>query len=344
MERFGSSTAILNASRSDLGGFEFLKEDTRQRLLSARNDFDPAVILEYCRRSSIDVLSIRNENYPASLRTIYDPPPILYVKGKILPQDAFSLAVIGTRRYTPYGSRQTHRLTTALARTGFTIISGLALGIDAAAHRATMEVGGRTLAVLGSGLSKIYPKEHEPLADQIVASGGAVLSEYPPLHASAKWTFPQRNRIVVGLSLGVLVVEAPLKSGAMISARLAGEEGRDIFAVPGSIESETSRGCHQLIRDGAYMVDSIDDIVNVLGPMRQPVVLPERPEPIRHPNETSLNDIERKVLQHVGTKPTAVDSIVADSELARHQVVAALATLEERRIVRRISSETFVRL
>jgi DNA processing protein len=170
------------------------------------------------------------------------------------------------------------------------------------------------------------------------------MSEYPPLHPSAKWTFPQRNRIVSGLSLGVLVVEAPQRSGAMISARLAGEQGRDIFAVPGSIESPASSGCNRLIRDGAYLTESVDDILSVLGPMRQSVLLPGLEMPVHHPNEVSLNDVERQVLRYVDKVETPLDSIVAASGLEPHQVLAALAVLEQKRIIRQITPVVFVRM
>jgi DNA processing protein len=344
LETFENATAILNASRSDLSQFDFLKSDTLAQLTTARNRLDPPHIVELCEQDQIDILSLREERYPQQLRTIADPPPILYVKGTLLPSDAFSIAVIGTRRCTRYGERQTERLTSALAQNGFTIISGLALGIDGIAHRSALDSGGRTIAVLGSGLHRIYPSEHEPLAEKIIDSGGCVLSEYPPLHPSAKWTFPQRNRIVSGLSLGVLVIEAPQRSGAMISARLAGEQGRDIFAVPGSIESPASGGCNQLIRDGAYLTESADDILNVLGPMRQPVFLPGMEKPVRHPNEMSLNDVEYRVLQHIGGWETSLDSIVSASGMEPQQVLAALAVLEKKRIVRQLSPTTFVRM
>jgi DNA processing protein len=234
-------------------------------------------------------------------------------------------------------------LAAALVQHGFTIISGLALGIDGIAHCAALKSGGRTIAVLGSGLHRIYPQAHQPLAQKIIDSGGCILSEYPPLHPSAKWTFPQRNRIVSGLSLGVLVIEAPLRSGAMISARLAGEQGRDIFAVPGSIESPASGGCNQLIKDGAYVTESADDILDILGPMRQPVSLPGMAMPVRHPNEVSLNDVEQKVLHSIGKTETSLEVILAASGLETQQILAALAVLEQKRIIRQVSSETFVR-
>jgi DNA processing protein len=347
LERFGSVAEILNASYHDLSGFEFLKPDTASRLASARKNFDPNVILELCQRDQIDIIPLDDSRYPEPLRTIHDPPPILYVKGKILPQDTFSIAVIGTRRNSAYGCRQADRLTTALCSNGFTIISGLALGIDGIAHRAALKSNARTLAVLGSGHHRIYPPEHKTLAEQIVQSGGAVLSEYPPLHQSAKWTFPQRNRIVSGLALGVLVVESPMRSGAMISARIAGEQGRDLFAVPGSIESPNSQGCHQLIRDGAYLVESADDLLNVLGPLRQKVLLFDRqqlPNAIRHPNEMSLNEIEQIVLQSVKMSPTSLHDLVTTTSLEEQQIVAALGVLEKKRIIRQLSPVVFVRM
>jgi DNA processing protein len=342
--KFGSATAILGASRSDLGGFEFLKPDTIAQLTSARNRLDPTQIVELCERDHIDILSLCAERYPAQLRTLPDPPPILYVRGALLPSDAFSIAVIGTRRCTKYGERQTERLTSALVQHGFTIISGLARGIDGIAHRVALNCGGRTVAVLGSGLHRIYPPEHEPLAQKIIDSGGCVMSEYPPLHPSAKWTFPQRNRIVSGLSLGVLVIEAPLRSGAMISARLAGEQGRDIFAVPGSIESPASSGCNQLIKDGAFITESVDDILGVLGPMRQSVLLPGKANPVQHPNEVSLNEVEHGVLQYMGKREITLDALETASGLEPQQVLAVLAVLEQKRIIRQLSPTTFVRM
>ena len=344
LECFGNSTAILNASRNELSRFEFLQADTLAQLLTARNRINPAQIVEHCRRDNIDIIPLQDKRYPKQLRNIPDPPPILYAKGTLLPSDSFSISIIGTRKCTGYGERQTERLTAALVQNGFAIISGLALGIDGAAHRAALKNNGRTLAVLGSGLQHIYPTQHQTLAQKIIDSGGCILSELPPLHPPTTWTFPQRNRIVSGLSLGILVVEAPLRSGTMITARLAGEQGRDIFAVPGSVESPTAGGCNQLIKDGAYLTESADDILDVLGPMRQPVLLPGRTTAIRHPNEVSLNDIERRVLRCIEFSETSLDAIIASSGLDLHQILPALLVLNQKRIIRGLSPSTFVRL
>ncbi|MCL2745109.1 MAG: DNA-processing protein DprA [Planctomycetaceae bacterium] len=337
IERFGSPSAVLNAARHELNGFEFYDRNTINNLLSAKKDFDAKAILQLCRSEKIEIISLRDERYPAPLKTISDPSPLLYVQGKVIPSDAFSIAVLGTRRATSYGLKHTERLTAGLSRCGFAIISGLARGIDTAAHKTALKTGGRTLAVLGCGHLKMYPPENKPLADEIVQSGGAVISEYPPLFSSTSWTFPQRNRIVSGLSLGVLVVEAPLKSGAMISARLAGEQGRDIFAVPGPAQSEMSRGCHQLIRNGAYLADSIEDITSVLGPLTAPVSLFQNEKPLRHTAEISLNEIERLVLKYLKTKPVPLEYIAEQTGLHKQQVLAALSVLENKRIIRRTS-------
>lgn len=344
MERFGSSTAILDASRSDLAGIEFVKHNTALQLTSARENLDPTAVWEYCRRRKIDILSIRDLNYPQALKTIDDPPPILYLRGTLLPRDAFSLAIVGTRRATNYGLKHAATLSISLARLGLTIVSGLALGIDGAVHRATLEVGGRTLAVLGGGHSRLFPPEHEDLAEQIVASGGAVLSEYPPLQHSSSWTFPQRNRIVSGLTRGVLVVEAPVRSGAMITARLAGEQGRDVFALPGSVDSKSSCGCHQLIRDGAYLVETAEHIIEILGPLDRPVALDDERGPLRHPGEILLEPIEQDLLQRIGTRPTSLETLAARSGLAPHQIRAILSVLEEKRLIRFIKDDSVTRI
>jgi DNA processing protein len=345
VQEFGSATAILDRfSRSDVNRFDFLKPETAQRLLTARKDIDPTATLALCEREQIRILSLRDNRYPNRLRSIIDPPPLLYVKGTLLPQDAFSIAIVGTRRVSPYGRRQTIRLVKALVSNGLTIISGLALGVDGVAHRTALENGGRTVAVIGGGHCNLYPPQHRELAEQIIAAGGAVLSEYPPLHPSASWTFPQRNRIVSALSLGVVVIEAPLKSGSMISARLAGEQGRDVFAVPGAIDSELSKGCHYLIKNGAYLVESADDILNVLGPMNKKVRLPFAEYPIRNPKEVFLSDIEQLVLSQIATTGTAIEQIVADTGLEIHQVLSAVNVLESRQIIRYFPPNKFARM
>jgi len=219
----------------------------------------------------IQTLTLSRPGYPRLLREIHDPPPVLYVKGTLLPEDEAAVAIVGTRAATPYGLDVAERLAEELARCGITVVSGLAEGIDRAAHEGALKAGGRTIAVVGHGLDTIYPRQHRELAERIMQSG-CVLSEFsigmPPL----KENFPQRNRIISGLSLGTLVVEAPVRSGALITARTAMEQGREVFAVPGPVSSPKSEGTHALIKDGAKLVCKVQDILEELAPQLQHIV------------------------------------------------------------------------
>ena len=209
----------------------------------------------------MQTINLKHKNYPQLLKEIYDPPEKLYLLGKLKSKEKYPLAVVGTRRISSYGRQITMSLVKALSQAGLTIISGLALGTDGLAHQTALDVSGRTIAVLGSGLDIIYPSAHKKLAQEIIKSGGAVVSEYPLNTRPSKWTFPARNRIVAGMCLGTLVIEAPKRSGALITARFALEQGREVFAVPGSIYTENSAGCHILIKMGAKPVTKPEDIL-----------------------------------------------------------------------------------
>jgi len=209
----------------------------------------------------MQTIDVKHKNYPKLLKEIYDPPQTLYVNGPLKSKEKYPLAVVGTRKVSLYGQKITRSLVKVLAQAGFTIISGLALGVDGIAHQTTLDVGGRTIAVLGSGLDIIYPSSHQQLAQKIIESNGVIVSEYEPKSRPSKWTFPARNRIVAGMSLGTLVIEAPKKSGALITARFALEQGREVFAVPGSVYNENSAGCNLLIKMGAKPVTKPEDIL-----------------------------------------------------------------------------------
>ena len=347
---FGSCDAILSASAEQLQVISGVGPKTASQIASARQTHNVEGLLELCRRERIEILSQRDRRYPELLKLIHDPPQILYVKGTLTPQDELAFAVIGTRSMSSYGRKLATQLTRGLVQYGVTIISGLAKGIDGVAHRAALEMQGRTIAILGGGISRIYPKEHVELAAQIVENG-ALISEYHPLMEPNKGTFPQRNRIVAGMSIGVLVVEAPKKSGAMITARLAYEQGRELFAVPGNVDSVSSGGCNQLIRDGAISVESADDIFESLGPLFKPIPMkpiqnPASPVPdeLRHPGELPLNEIEKAVLRHVKTAVTPLERIVQDSELSPHQVLVALNVLLRRNLIVSIEQDGFRRI
>ncbi len=341
LEAFGTPHAVLHAAPSDLLRVPGIGNQLARRIAVACDEIDVQAELARCAEQGITILTDADSAYPRVLREIYDPPGILYVRGEIQPQDALAIAIVGARHATHYGVSQAERLAGSLARAGITIVSGLARGIDAAAHRGALAAEGRTLAVLGSGLLKMYPPEHRELADE-VARHGAVLSEMPPLSPPSSGAFPQRNRLISGLSLGVLVIEASTNSGALITARHAMEQGREVFAVPGRIDSRLSHGCHRLIRDGARLVESVDDVLEELGPLVAPAASVDGTT-VHHPAELRLNDVEQTVLAAVTNEPTTIDAVVAASGLATPQVLSTISVLEMRRLVRRLGGNRIVR-
>lgn len=341
VEAFGGPRVVLEAAPSVLREVQGVGTKLAGSIANAAMTVDISDELARCHDHKIDLFSMGHEDYPTRLAEIEDAPSILYCRGDLLPQDALAIAIVGTRHATNYGIRQTERLARGLAMAGFTIVSGLARGIDAAAHRGALNGGGRTIAVLGSGLLNMYPPEHGELSLEIAASG-AVISEYPTLQSPKSGAFPQRNRIVTGMSLGVIVVEAAERSGALISARHAMEQNRDVFAVPGQIDNRVSAGCHKLIRDGATLVRSVDDVIEHLGPLATPATN-QAEQTIHHPAEMQLNEQETAVLQAIQPEPTSVDSIVAETGLAVHRVLATVSVLEMRRLIRRVSGTEFCR-
>jgi DNA processing protein len=341
LERFGSAGAALTATRDQLRCVEGVGPKLLDKLAGADRQAEAAAIIDLCRAKNIEILTESHAGFPRALREIHDPPGVLFVRGELRPADALAVGIVGTRHATQYGLRQAERLSGALARAGFTIISGLARGIDAAAHRGALAAGGRTIAVLATGVLDIYPPEHDRLAEEIVA-GGALVSETPPGGQPLAGMFPQRNRLISGLSLGVIVVEAADRSGALITARHAMEQGREVFAVPGNVDSRTSRGCLRLIRDGARLVISPDDVLEELGPLVEAAPRDDGRE-IHHPAELLLNEVEQQVLDAVGTQAAAIDQIIADTRLPAAQVLATISVLEMRRLIRRTSGTTVIR-
>ena len=296
---------------------------------------------ELCRQRGIEIIIEADSRYPRNLLEIHDPPGALFVRGELTPDDSLAVGVVGTRHGTQYGLRTAERLAGSLARAGLTVVSGLARGIDAAAHRGALAAGGRTIGVLASGVTNIYPPEHVRLADEVVAHG-ALISESPPDGEPLAGMFPQRNRLISGLSLGIVVVEAAERSGALITARHAMEQGREVFAVPGNIDSRASRGCHRLLRDGAKLVETVDDVLEELGPLVEAVPRDDG-QTIHHPAELLLNEQEQQVLAAIDGEATPVDRIIAETGLPAPQVLATLSVLEVRRLVRRLSGTTVVR-
>jgi DNA processing protein len=340
LERFGSPRAVLAAAPSALREVPGIGPKLLAKILDAHN-LDAEGEITLCRRHGIQIITEGMVEYPRALREIHDPPGVLFVRGALLPSDALAVAIVGTRHATHYGLRQAERLAEGLARAGLVIISGLARGIDAAAHRGALAAGGRTIAVLASGVLNIYPPEHEKLAVEI-ATHGALVSESPPLFEPMAGTFPQRNRLISGMSLGVIVVEAGDRSGALITARHALEQGREVFAVPGNADSRASRGCHRLIRDGATLVTSPEDVLEALGPLVEAAPRPDGSR-VHRPAELLLNEVEQQVLAAIGESPTQIDAVVAQSGLPVATVLATLSVLEMRHLVRRLGGSTVAR-
>ncbi len=271
--------------------------------------------------NKITTLNLQDKNYPKVLKKIKNPPPVLYLRGEIRPEEN-CLGVVGTRKCSVYGKEVALEIAGDLAAAGLTIVSGLAPGIDTFSHRAVIERGGRTIAVLGTGLDEksIYPQENLKLAEKILETGGALISEYPPETHGSEFTFPQRNRIISGLSLGVLIVEAKQKSGALITANWARLQGRKIFAIPGPIHSLNSKGCHYLIKQGAKLVESANDILNKLN-------LPASPG-IHLKGAIGENPEQNLVLRVLKREALNVDKIIEETKLPAATVAGALAILE----------------
>jgi DNA processing protein len=342
LNHFGSADKILSASRGKLTEVEGVGPKLAEKIVSARRDFDAAAELDLCRRSDVRVIARGDDDYPASLENIPDPPNLLYVKGSLLPKDELAIALVGSRRCTPYGARMAEKLAAALARTGFTIVSGLARGIDAAAHRGAIKGQGRTIAVMANGLGMVYPPEHIDLARSVVEAG-ALVSEMAMGQQPLPGLFTQRNRIISGLALGVVVVEATPRSGSLATARHAMEQNREVFAVPGPADSLSSRGCHRLIRDGARLVENVDDILEELGPLAHEIRTDAGETPVRHPAELALSDSERSLLGHLDNQPAGVDELIARTGMTASQVLATLSVLEVKRLAKRLAGAQFVR-
>lgn len=311
-----------------------LDAKTRQSILEFRQKVDPKIYLDTVYERGIKVISVVDREYPANLRQISDAPAVLYYKGSLLPQDDLAIAVVGARLATPYGRQVTEKLVFELVVAGLTIVSGLARGIDSVSHRTALEAGGRTIAVLGSGIDLIYPPENRSLAERIVKSG-AIVSEFPLGFGPNARNFPARNRIISGLSLGVLVTEAAVDSGSLITAGQAAEQGREVFAVPGPISSKMSAGANNLIKEGVHPVTDASDILQVLDIERKQKQVGSVN---REPKTLNLNKDEKRIFDLLNGQTKHIDVIVRESGLATDKVSSALSMMEIRGFVKNYGS------
>jgi len=327
----GTPQAILDASRADLMRARGVGPEISEKILTQRSAVDPVKEIEAAGRLGFSIITQVDEAYPRRLKEIHDPPLALYVMGSLDGVDHPAVAVVGTRHATHYGRDCAERLSYQLGQVGFTVVSGLALGIDTAAHKGAMKSGGKTIAVIGSSLDNIYPPENQSLAGEI-SRHGAVISEFPLGRKPDRTTFPIRNRIVSGLSMGTVVVEAGTTSGALITAKQALEQGRSVFAVPGRIDSPGSRGPHRLIRDGACLIEDVQDILDefeFLIPARKGATSSGGgcPRPRLSPEES-------RVIEILADGAMDIDSIIRQTALDPGMISSLLIGLEMKKVVR----------
>jgi len=334
----GSARNILDAGQDTLRGIPGIGPEVAKWIASWKEHIDLEAELRRIERAGARVVAWHEPDYPPLLKEIHDPPIVLYVKGTLSPRDKNTIGIVGTRKPTHYASECAKKLSYQLAYAGLTVASGLARGVDTFAHQGALAAKGRTLAVIGSGLGELYPPENRALAEKI-AESGALLSEFPMTTKADKQTFPMRNRIISGLSFGLLVVEAGLRSGALITATQAAEQGRSIYAVPGRIDNPNCEGSNRLIQQGAKLVLSANDILDEMQ-MLFPKV-PELPKPALPEN---LSECEKAILKALEHDELLVDEIVAKTGLPSHVVSSTLLALELRQLVKLLPGSRFVLL
>ena len=333
LDYFGNAEGAWSASPFDLVAAG-LSPKLAERVIQVRNSVNLDEVLAHAEKNHIRILTWDDAEYPAHLKEIDQPPPVLYLRGDVTAEDGWSVAIVGTRAVTSYGRQVTEELATVLAHNGVTVVSGLARGVDAVAHSAAIKAGGRTLAVLGSGVDKIYPPEHRQLAEKII-SQGAVISDYAPGTPPESANFPPRNRIISGLSMAIVVVEAGDTSGALITAEFAVEQGRDVFAVPGQVYAPQSKGTNRLIANGAKALLQPTDVLEALDLTRNV----ERRE-IRRAVPSDAT--EAALIDLLGAEPKHVDDIRAQLELPIEKISAALTMMELKGMVRQVGGMNYV--
>jgi len=325
LSQLGTAVQIFDADRKFLSEFG-LHQKTIDYLQNPPWEKVEKDLLWYQSPGS-HLITCTHQHYPPLLKEIYDPPLALYLRGDPDVLCSLQIGVVGSRRPTPDGRRNTRELAGQLARLGVTVTSGLASGLDSEAHQAALVAGGRTVAVLGSGLNIIYPAKNRKLA-QMVIENGALISELPPDYGPRPVNFPRRNRIISGLSVGTLVVEATARSGSLITARLAAEQGREVFAVPGSIHNPLSVGCHDLIREGAKLVENVEDILEEIGPLAHITVNTRQDHHGDVKKIKELDESSKLLLDNIGSQPVSIDFLVAETHMAANFISARLLNME----------------
>ena len=341
IEHLGSVESILKCPKSQLEAIPGIGPKIADRIVNGAKEVDVDKEIKFAESNNIKIVPYSSPEFPQNLKSIYDPPLLLYIKGEIVKNDTIALAIVGARRCSYYGLAQAERFARQLSQVGFCIVSGMARGIDTSAHQGVVKGKGRTIAVLGCGLGSIYPRENKELAEKIAANG-AVISELPMNTPPNSRNFPPRNRIISGLSLGVLIVESTIASGSLITARWALEHGKEVFAIPGNIDNHYSKGTNKLIKEGAKLVEGINDIIEELGPLAESMYTEDNKK-IEDVRSLTLNSQENKIFSLLSSIPIDIDEITLKSGLPASNVASTLMILEVRKLVTQLSGKRFVK-
>jgi DNA processing protein len=352
LKYFGSIDRIQGASVSELTKIEGIGFKTAERIAATRDRFDTTKELELAQKLGVWIINSEDNRYPLALKQIYDPPPVLYVKGTLTRANNLAISIVGSRQCSIYGQEQSSKFAYFLSSSGFTICSGMARGIDTAAHHGALSAKGRTIAVQGCGLANIFPPENNKLF-QLISESGACVSELPLNFEPLATNFPARNRIIAGLSLGTIVIEAAPRSGALLTANAALEYNREVMAVPGRIDSPLSKGAHQLIKQGAKLIESVEDVMEALGYYGEQlkehagIAAKKANEAIEKPlfdiEQLNLNNDEKTILSCLDKEPTHIEQIIAKTSLTAGSVSAGLISLRLKGLIKQLPGSLFVK-
>jgi DNA processing protein len=352
LTHFGTIDYALGASVSEMAKIDGIGSKTAEHIASTRSKFNLMAELELAEKLGVWIINLSDERYPSALKQIYDPPPVLYIKGNLCAGDNLCIAIVGSRRCSLYGQEQASRFAHLLSSAGFTVCSGMARGIDTAAHQGALSAGGRTIAVQGCGLANIFPPENRKLFE-LICESGACISELPLQYEPLAENFPPRNRIIAGLSLGTIAIEAGLNSGALITAKSALENNREVMAVPGKIDSPLSRGTHQLIKQGAKLIESVEDVMEALGYIGEQLrdYAGTATAKISEKMEASLFDVsqlnlteqEKMIYDCLDKEPSYIDQIITETDLLPGNINASLISLQLKGLVKQLPGSMFVK-
>ncbi len=352
IKHFGSVDRALGASVSEMDKVNGIGFKTAEQIAASRSKFNVKAELELADKLGIWIMHFDDERYPPVLKRIYDPPPVLYIKGSLTKADNLAIAIVGSRRCSIYGHEQASRFAHLLGSAGFTICSGMARGIDTAAHQGALSAGGRTIAVQGCGLANVFPPENKKLFE-LIAESGACISELPLQYEPLSENFPPRNRIIAGLALGTIIIEAGFNSGALITARAAMENNREVMAVPGKIDSPLSKGANRLIKEGARLIESVEDITEALGYIGEQLQshvstaaekVSEKTEmPLFDISQLNLSDCEKTIYDCLSKEPLHIDQIIAETDLAPGSINAGLVSLQLKGLIKPLPGSFYVK-